>query len=227
MASIIPELSYSQALSSERLGIAYIEDFRPTQFDLGYIQAALTRVPELVKLLAEPKALDVYLRKHPLNVIIGPKGKIYLAGDKHHFLFELWLAHAPLCYYRVKANWSWASNKKFWKMMKAKKMVNLIDQTGTQREPQDLPRYIYQLRDDPYRSLAGLVRRAGEFNKDPTNFVEFLWARFFQKNLKTQDIARHFDDAMNEARILAHSEAAQNLPGYIKWGACSDLFTLP
>ena len=38
---------------------------------------------------------------------------------------------------------------------------------------------VAELIDDPFRSLAGELRRAGGFAKDTTPFSEFLWADFY------------------------------------------------
>jgi hypothetical protein len=42
--------------------------------------------------------------------------------------------------------------------------------------PARLPRSVAELSDDPYRSLAGLVRRAGGYAKSSRPFAEFIWA---------------------------------------------------
>jgi len=39
------------------------------------------------------------------------------------------------------------------------------------------------LADDPYRSVAGELRRQGGFAKDTTPFSEFLWADFLRRRI--------------------------------------------
>jgi hypothetical protein len=47
-----------------------------------------------------------------------------------------------------------------------------------------LPKTVAGLIDDPFRSLAGELRRAGGFAKDTTPFSEFLWTDFLRRRVK-------------------------------------------
>src|SRR5215470_10804037 len=49
---------------------------------------------------------------------------------------------------------------------------------------------IANLVDDPFRSLAGELRRAGGFAKDTTPFSEFLWADFLRRRMKRKRVER-------------------------------------
>ena len=71
-----------------------------------------------------------------------------------------------------------------------------------------------QLKDDPFRSLAGELRRAGGFAKDTTPFSEFLWADFFRRKIKRKAVEADFAAAMEQALRLARSEEAEYLPGW-------------
>jgi len=71
-----------------------------------------------------------------------------------------------------------------------------------------------QLKDDPFRSLAGELRRAGGFAKDTTPFSEFLWADFFRRKIKRKAVEADFSVAMKRALLLARSEEAEYLPGW-------------
>jgi hypothetical protein len=53
-----------------------------------------------------------------------------------------------------------------------------VDSKGERRHYNDIPKRVSDLVDDPFRSLAGELRRAGGFAKDTTPFSEFLWADF-------------------------------------------------
>jgi hypothetical protein len=68
--------------------------------------------------------------------------------------------------------------------------------------------------DDPFRSLAGELRRAGGFAKDTTPFSEFLWADFLRRRLKGKSVERDFGRAVEQALQLAKSTAANHLPGW-------------
>ena len=77
-----------------------------------------------------------------------------------------------------------------------------------------MPQRLSQLKDDPYRSLAGLVRIAGGFAKDQAPFVEFLWADFFRPLVAERLIKKDPRRAVREATRLARSHAARYLPGW-------------
>jgi hypothetical protein len=49
-----------------------------------------------------------------------------------------------------------------------------FDDKGRRRHYKDIPKSVRDLVDDPFRSLAGELRRAGGFAKDTTPFSEFL-----------------------------------------------------
>ena len=68
--------------------------------------------------------------------------------------------------------------------------------------------------DDPYRSLAGELRRAGGFAKDTTPYSEFLWADFLRPRIKRKTIDKDFAAAAENALALAKSTKANYLPGW-------------
>ena len=70
----------------------------------------------------------------------------------------------------------------FWTVLDHKSLVYPFDAQGRRRDFADIPKTIMQLKDDPFRSLAGELRRAGGFAKDTTPFSEFLWADFFRRD---------------------------------------------
>jgi hypothetical protein len=77
-----------------------------------------------------------------------------------------------------------------------------------------LPKSVDKLIDDPFRSLAGELRRAGGFAKDTTPFSEFLWADFLRRRTKRKAVEDNFDHAMKDALELAKSLDADYLPGW-------------
>jgi len=70
------------------------------------------------------------------------------------------------------------------------------------------------LKDDPFRSLAGELRRAGGFAKDTTPFSEFLWADFLRRHLERRRVKQDFSAAVRQAMKLAKSQDAHYLPGW-------------
>ena len=77
-----------------------------------------------------------------------------------------------------------------------------------------IPKDIAALTDDPYRSLAGELRREGGYAKDTTPFSEFIWADFLRRRIKLAAVAKDFDKAMARALVLARSPDAGHLPGW-------------
>jgi hypothetical protein len=76
------------------------------------------------------------------------------------------------------------------------------------------PNGFADLVDDPFRSLAGALRRRGGFAKDTTPFSEFLWADFLRRRLKRKQVEHDFAAALEEALALAKSAEADHLPGW-------------
>ncbi|TRY21448.1 chromosome partitioning protein ParB, partial [Brevibacillus sp. LEMMJ03] len=70
------------------------------------------------------------------------------------------------------------------------------------------------LKDDPYRSLAGELRRAGGFAKDTTPFSEFLWADFLRRRIPRKSIEDDFSKALDRALAFGRSKDAGYLPGW-------------
>jgi len=88
-----------------------------------------------------------------------------------------------------------------------------FDSKGERRHYSDIPKRIADLVDDPFRSLAGELRRAGGFAKDTTPFSEFLWADFLRRMVMRKAVEPDFLGAIEKALKLAKSEDAAYLPG--------------
>ncbi len=76
------------------------------------------------------------------------------------------------------ADLTMVDKKAFWVVLDNHRWVYPYDAKGERCRYDDLPKNITGLKDDPFRSLAGELRRAGGFAKDTTPFSEFLWADF-------------------------------------------------
>jgi hypothetical protein len=79
---------------------------------------------------------------------------------------------------------------------------------------------VSDLKDDPFRSLAGELRRAGGFAKETTPFSEFLWADFLRRKMSRKSVEDNFDRAMEKGLGFARSKDAVYLPGWC--GPASD-----
>lgn len=85
------------------------------------------------------------------------------------------------------------------------------------REAIYLPKDIRGLADDPYRSLAWFVRKAGAYENSEKTFGEFNWANCFRKRrLLDQHGPQGMPKALIKAAKLAQITAAKRLPGFGK-----------
>jgi hypothetical protein len=78
----------------------------------------------------------------------------------------------------------------------------------------EIPEKIGDLRDDPYRSLAGELRRLGGYSKETVPFSEFLWADFLRRRLKRNAVEKEFEETLEKAMRFAKSAEASYLPGW-------------
>ena len=108
----------------------------------------------------------------------------------------------------------------FWGVMDNKRWVYPYDSKGERRSFRDLPKSVADLKDDPFRSLAGELRSMGGFAKDTTPFSEFLWADFLRRKLTRKAVDANFDKALEKALAAAKSKDAIYLPGWC--GPASD-----
>jgi hypothetical protein len=92
--------------------------------------------------------------------------------------------------------------------------VHPYDPSGQRQNFGDIPESVTSLQDDPFRSLAGELRRVGGFAKESTPFGEFLWADFLRQRLQRQSLEADFDSAVTQALQLAKSDEAEYLPGW-------------
>jgi hypothetical protein len=89
-----------------------------------------------------------------------------------------------------------------------------FDEHGKRRGYGDIPKSIDKLVDDPFRSLAGELRRAGGYAKETAPFSEFLWADFLRRRIAREAVEKHFKRARAEALELARGRDADYLPGW-------------
>ncbi len=111
--------------------------------------------------------------------------------------------------------------QKFWKWMTKTRNSYPYCQFGEgPRNELYLPRDIRGLADDPYRSLAWYVRKAGAFENSEKNFAEFRWANFFrERKLLDKEGIAGWERALVKAVKLSQSSAARKLPGFDKLNA--------
>lgn len=187
-----------------------IAELRPTQMTVG-----LREVAEKRKRWREhdPDKRAAFLGSHLIPVLLGPKKHHYVI-DHHHLaraLQEEGVEHVAVT---VVADLHKLDKDAFWTVADHKAWVHPYDSEGRRVGFSDIPKKIADLADDPFRSLAGELRRAGGFAKDTTPFSEFLWADFLRRRIKRKAIENDFTAVLEEALTLAKATDAGYLPGW-------------
>jgi hypothetical protein len=77
-----------------------------------------------------------------------------------------------------------------------------------------MPATVDDLIDDPFRSLAGELKRAGGYAKNRAPFSEFRWADFLRRRIAHHLIERDFPYTLALAMKLAQGNEAAALPGW-------------
>jgi hypothetical protein len=186
-----------------------ILDLCPTQMTVGMreVKAKRKRWRDESK-----KKGEEFLGKHMIPVILGPKHRHYII-DHHHLARALHDEGVKEVAVTDVANLSKLDQDSFWYVMENRDWTHpFVD--GRRRPYSDLPKSVDKLIDDPFRSLAGELRRAGGFAKDTTPFSEFLWADFLRRRVKRETVEADFKHALEKALELAKDEQASYLPGW-------------
>jgi hypothetical protein len=155
---------------------------------------------------------EKFLGKHMIPVIHGPKDRYYII-DHHHLARALHDEGVKNVAVTVIANLSKLDIDSFWYVMDHHDWTHPFVE-GRRRPYSDLPKSVDKLLDDPFRSLAGELRRVGGFAKDTTPFSEFLWANFLRQRMKRSAVEADFDRAIKKALELAKTIDAHYLPGW-------------
>ena len=193
-----------------------ILSLRPTQMTVG-----MREVKEKRKRWREHDSKNQadLLGKHMIPVVYGPDKRYYVI-DHHHLGRALHDEGVKEVLVTVVGDLRMVEREAFWGVMDNKRWVYPYDSKGERRQFRDLPKSVADLKDDPFRSLAGELRRLGGFAKDTTPFSEFLWADFLRRKLSRKAVDADFDKALEKAMSAAKSKDAIYLPGWC--GPASD-----
>lgn len=188
-----------------------IASLRPTQITVGHAEVAKKRA-EWAKL--DKKERKQRLKQQWFPSVLGPKGKYFIV-DHHHLGLALLEEGIENAWVTVLQDYSWLDNDRFWRVMDFHQLAHPYDENGNRLTFDDIPKTVTDLRNDPYRSLAGFVRGAGGYAKDTTPFTEFLWADYFRSLIKANQIDQDLQNTIDAACKLARSQDARYLPGWI------------
>lgn len=187
-----------------------IKDLRPTQMTVGFREVAEKR--KRWQELAKPKA-DEFLGNHMIPVLLGPKDRHYVI-DHHHMVRALHEDGVREILTTVVADLRMVHKDSFWVVLDNRSWCHPYDGQGRRCGFAEIPSSISDLDDDPFRSLAGELRRAGGYAKDTTPFSEFIWADFLRRQIKRKEVEKDFPSALRKALKLAKGLDANYLPGW-------------
>jgi len=187
-----------------------IAALRPTQMTVGLREVDRKRAEWRKR--AERDGPD-FLGRHMIPVILGPKSVPYVI-DHHHLaraLHEEGVSHVLVS---VVADLHYLKKTVFWTFMDNRNWLHPFDAEGARHAHDELPKRIGAMKDDPYRSLAGEVRRSGGYAKDNTPYSEFLWADFLRRQVSPKLVEKDFERAVGKAMAAAAQQDAAYLPGW-------------
>jgi len=187
-----------------------IGELRPTQMTVGRREVDEKR--RAWRDRAEHDGAE-FLGRHMIPVLLGPKDRHYVV-DHHHLACALRAEGVANVAVNVVADLSALSKPEFWVFCDNRGWCHPFDVDGNRRTYDDIPKSLDELGDDPFRSLAGALRRAGGFAKEVTPFAEFTWADFLRRRISLAAVGADFAAAISTALQLARSPAANHLPGW-------------
>jgi hypothetical protein len=200
----------NMSLHNPSLQPVEIVDLRPTQISLGMREVQERREQWRER---SGKDLEVFLARHVVPTVMGPKKRHYLL-DHHHLIRAMSDEGVKTVMVSVTADLSDLSKNSFWVVLDNRSLCHPYDGEGRRRDFDAIPKSIARMEDDHFRSLAAELRRAGGFAKDPTPFSEFQWADFLRSRIKLQKLREDFAEALTQALALAKGRDAKYLPGW-------------
>ncbi len=171
------------------------------------------------KIKAKPGKECRKLASDPIKVVRGPGGALFIT-DHHHGADAWRLAERPFALCEIADRAPPSSEAQFWSDLTKDHLVRLADADGKSISPEQLPRDLAQLPDDPYRSLAWRLRKNDGFCRSimpQKEFAEFIWADWLRKRpeLPVDAVRASAKRMLPTALALARSPAAKDVPGYV------------
>jgi hypothetical protein len=178
---------------------------------------------KIAKIELDPQKKRIDLAYDPIKIVRGPDGLLYVTD--HHHGARAWIeARQKMGTCQIQTDRVSTDSTQFWADLKTLKLVRLADQNGA-------PITVAQLRlmkletlpDDPYRTLAYLVRKRNGFCRalmtaENKEFAQFEWADWLRKRPELNNPPGPNGDWSKRKRdaavALAKSVAAKDLPGY-------------
>ena len=187
-----------------------ISALRPTQITVGMREVELKRKTWRDRTSKKDRQ---FLGRHMIPGVLGPKRRFYVV-DHHHLALALQEEGVKDLLVTTLADLHRLDLSEFWATMDSRGWVHPFDDRGRRRDYKSIPKSLNEMVDDPFRSLAGELRRIGGFSKETIPFSEFLWADFLRRRIKRKLVESDFEKAIRKALQLAKSSEADFLPGW-------------
>ena len=187
-----------------------IADLHPTQITVGFREVAQMRLRWRTRIRKAGERGAAWLIA---PIVLGPGGALYLI-DRHHLACAMKDEGVQEVQIRQLADFSALDPQELWAVLVGRGWCRPFDADGRRQPFGAIPHILGGLYDDPLRSLASALRRAGGFTKKAAPFSEFAWADFLRHRISRDLILTDFDGALTQALILAKTPAACDLPGW-------------
>ena len=187
-----------------------IAELRPTQMTVGLHEVEAKRREWRE---AKGSKRQKILGRHAVPTVIGPKGRFYVV-DHHHMARALLDEGEKTLQVYILSDLSAVEKPAFWTVLDNSGWCHAYDHKGRRCELSDIPKSLADMKDDPYRSLAGQLRRSGGFAKTDKPFSEFIWADFLRRRVEEDVVTKDFAGALVTALELAKQQDARYLPGW-------------
>jgi hypothetical protein len=160
--------------------------------------------------------LQEYLETHPVQVVMGPRARMYLIDD-HHLARVVWELGGKRIYAEVEANWKALSAPEFWERLELRRYLWLYntDGVGPVSPRDELPRTVVEMKNDPYFALAAEVEKRGGYGKTGVPIARLQWATYFRSKMQPKTGEETSEDSVQKALKLAKKPDAKDLPGYL------------
>ena len=165
-----------------------IADLAPTQVAVGMREVDVKR--RHWRESSGSKATD-YLNAHRVPVVLGPHARAFMI-DRHHLALALHHEGIRRLPVSIIANMSALGFDEFWATLEGRSWTHPFDDQGRRRFYNEMPASVHGLIDDPFRSLAGALKRAGGYAKDNAPFSEFRWADFLRHRIPRELTEQNF-----------------------------------
>ena len=175
-----------------------IRGIRPTQITVGRREVEEKRFRYRVAVAGGHRLPP----RGPIPVVLGAKAAMF-ALDRHHWLCALLAENVYEVAVHIEDDLSCLDEGSFWRTLDRRGWCHPYGTNGRKLPFANIPGFIGDLQDDPFRSLASALKRSGGFEKNKALFSEFLWADYLRRHIDPSLVAQDFDLALATALELA------------------------